>query len=422
MDRKIKPPGLPVYLALLALSIAEAYLLNNRFGYTPLLFLLLLAPIDALCVRRARRRVRGLGSTPFRESQRGEAVVFSYAYRNSGSLLVCRLKISLCLAGPEGLKSVAGKVSFDLAPGTVGTVRLSMTPDHIGAYRMRMRKARIYGPVGLFGMKLPVERPAVAVVVPSRGEPAAPGAGEKGGRDENASQPAQGGRSSGSYNGVREYAPGDLLRNVHWKLTAHTRQMMTCLYEEEEDFVTVAVDLRPVRGPAEEALCARDQLCESAYRSVCGLVERGAKVRVVFWDGEELRTLWIKSDADLPEAAVSLASSEPAAEALTDAAGAFPDAGGLLVVSAHLDEGLARRLCEFSGVSRRACFHYIAPADFERETRKAYFDHLAEHGVACSITAAPPARQAKKERLRIERISAWTGENNEKRFHRQQSR
>ncbi len=422
MAMRIQPKSQLVYLVLLALSVAGAYLLNDRFGYTPLLFLLLLAPIDILCAHRARRCVHSLNPPPFRETRRGEPVVFSCAYRNGSRFLVCRLAVSLRLTGPKGLKFDPGKASFDLAPGATATLRISIAPNHIGVYRMRMQKVRVYGPIGLFGMKLPEGRPAASAVVPSRGEAAARGAEVQGGRDENASRAAQGGSSAGSYNGVREYAPGDLLRNIHWKLTAHTRQMMTRLYEEEEDFVTVAVDLRPAGGPAEEALCAHDQLCESAYRSVCGCVGQGAKVRLVFFDGERLRTLWVKSEAGLPEAAVSLASAEPADADVTGAAGVLPAAGEVLVVSAHLDEELARRLSGFPGKGRRVLFHSIVPAQFKPEAPSACFNDLLEHDVECRIIKAPPARRTRQENLRIERITTGTGEKNEKIFHSRQSR
>ncbi len=249
----------------------------------------------------------------------------------------------------------------------------------------------------------------MSAAVPSGGEEEIPGADAKAGLDESSDKIPHGDRNSGSYDGVREYAPGDLLRNIHWKLTAHTRKIMTCLYEEEEDFVTVAVDLRPWKGPAEEALCVHDRLCESAYRSICSLVARGAKVRAVFLSGEERKTLWVKSEAGLLEAAVGLASARPSYQSLSGMQGIFPAAGEVLITGAHLDGDLSLFLCGYSGPSRKALFHYIAPAGFRQESAAAYFNVLSEHGVSYRILRASPAQKNREQAFQIKQSSALIG-------------
>lgn len=419
MAIRIKSKNMLVYLILLALFIAGAYLLNNRFGYTPLLFLLSLLPIDALCVLHARRCVHDLSSPDFRESQRGAPVEFPYTYQNSSRSLVCHLSISLRLMGPKGSRPDKSKVTLDIAPGVTETFRLSVTPRHIGVYRIQTQKIRVYGPVGLFAMKLPTERPATSVLVPSRSETVAPKAIARSGQGENAARAERRGHSADNYDGVREYAPGDPLRSIHWKLTAHHRKIMTRLYEEEKDYVTVAVDLRPVHGPAEQMLCIHDQLCESAYRAVCDRFDQGAKIRLIFFEGERLRVLWAGSETDLTEAAVGLASADPATETLADLPSVFPAAGEILIVSAHLDTALAHQLGEFTDTAGKAFFHYIAPAYFDQKDSSAYFSYLMEHDVSYVVVKAPEARQTQKEHLRVGQVSAVTGERNERVFHRQ---
>lgn len=419
MAVRIRPFNLLLYFSLLALSAAGAYLLNSRFGYTPLLFLLLLMPLDALCARRARRRLHSLSLPNFLEAERGSPAVFSFAYENGSPFLICHLSIALRLTGPKGSRPSNGGAVLNIAPKAKETLGFSAMPGHIGVYQVRMQGAAVYGPLGLFSMKLPAARPAVMVITPSRGQAAAYESDTGSGRNESAARMMHDGQNTDSYNGVREYAPGDLLRSIHWKLTAHSSKMMTRLYEEDEEgYVTVAADLRPVQGAAAEVLCIHDQLCESAYRSVCNRVGQGEKVRLVFFEGDRLRSLRVKSEADLPEAAAGLASAGPSLESLADAPEAFPISGEMLIVSAHLDAALVRELGDFSGGGNRAIYLLVAPARFERKDSSVYLDYLMKHDVDYTIIKAEQARRTQKVRLQITQVSADTGEKNERIFRR----
>lgn len=426
MAARVRFVNLLVYFLLLALSVSAAYLLNSRFGYTPLLFLILVLPLDAVCMLRSRHCVRRLSGPDFQKAARGQPAAFHCTFENKSRILVCHLYVSLRLTGPKGSRTARNGASIDIAPQQSETLSFALTPEHVGVYRVRMQSLRIYGPVGLFSMKLPVSRPAVLIATPSGGKDASGGQETGSGYNESAAPTARGGDSNDGYNGVREYAPGDLLRSIHWKLTAHNQKLMTRLYEEEEEgYVTVAADLRPASGTAERQLCTHDQLCESAYRLSCGRAERGGKVRLVFFDGEKLQTVLIKSEADLAQAAVELASAGPARDALTGAPGGLPRSGELLAVSAHLDEALARELGELSDAGGRALFLFVAPEQSSAQDSSVFFRYLAEHDVECAVAEAqktPKAQKAKRERLEIGRSAACEGGKNERIFRSQQSR
>lgn len=98
------------YFFLFALSVVEAYLMNNRFGYLPVLFLILLIPVDAACTLCARRNLSGGAPLPaLHEYAHGETMSFSCAFNNSGLFVACRLQVSLCVSGPEGFVPVKKK-------------------------------------------------------------------------------------------------------------------------------------------------------------------------------------------------------------------------------------------------------------------------------------------------------------------------
>lgn len=392
-----------VYFLLLALSAGAAYLLNDRIGYTPLLFLLLLLPLDALCVFYLRRRVRPCGTPGRRRLSRGTAAALPYAYENRGGLLACRLRVVLRLTGPEGSQPRRGKAELSIAPNGKAAVEFSLTPRHIGVYRAQIRRAKVRGPLGLFRRRLPAGQPGFLVVTPSRRTIALPESAA-GGRGRGSAAAAYGGQSADSYSGAREYEPGDPMRSIHWKLTAHSQKMMTRLYEYDEDaYATVAVDLRPGEGTPEQRLDTRDRLCETAYAALCTLAGQGGKTRLVFAEGDRLRSVPVRSESDLPEAAAALASADPALAPLTDAQGIFSNTGPLVAVSARLDTELAERLGERRGEGR-AMFFFIAPPLSAGEEAGGYFDYLKAHEVAFAVEKAAPSKRQRRGRLDHRRV------------------
>lgn len=264
-------------------------------------------------------------------------------------------------------------------------------PVHVGAYRATVRKAVLSGPLGIFKLRLyKEEMPATAVVTPGsnmgkgavsavdsrqRGEGMVKGRGRS---DEN------------SYDGVREYVPGDSMRSIHWKLSAHSRKVMTRLYEETGAACsTVAVDFRPAPAGGEHTLFVHDLLCEMAYREVLSRVERGESVRLVSCGGKPLCRGPICTGKELADAAVSLALAKE--ESGGPKAGIFlPENGGVAAVTACLDEDLARELAAQTENGADASYCYAAPA---KKDVSAFSAKLAKQGVAFLQETAADAKE-----------------------------
>lgn len=369
-----------IYFLLIVLSSAEGYLLNNRFGYTPLLFLILLFPVDDICTACSLRKTGGgMLSPTFQEYGRENPVSFSCSYQNKSRFLVSRLRVSILITGPSGFQPLKKSVSLNIAPNSAGTLHFSFTPVHVGAYRATVRKAVISGPLGIFKLRLcQKEMPATAVVMPGsnmgkgavfavdsrqRGEGTIKGRGRS---DEN------------FYDGVREYVPGDSMRSIHWKLSAHSRKVMTRLYEETGAACsTVAVDFRPAPAGGERTLFVHDLLCEMAYREVLSRVERGESVRLVSCGGKPLCRGPICTEKELADAAVSLALAKEEPRGLK--AGIFlPENGGVAAVTACLDEDLARELAAQTENGADASYCYAAPV---KKDVSAFSAKLAKRGV-----------------------------------------
>ena len=139
----------------------------------------------------------------------------------------CRFRLTITSVMTGGSRSLRQKTQSQ------GSWYVPLDTSHCGAYVSRVEKARVYDYLGLFW--LPVRRPAPVetVVLPTAREPR---------RLPNLShflvrrlKPKPGGGFSEEHE-LRDYRPGDSMREIHWKLSVKTDR--TIVREAQE----------PVRG------------------------------------------------------------------------------------------------------------------------------------------------------------------------------
>lgn len=118
---------------------------------------------------------------------------------------------------------------------------LPMDPSHCGQLSCRVVRARALDALGLFSFPVPLPQPALALVLPQP-DPGPPPvqlerlAGQAG------SSPHRG--QPGEDYELRDYRPGDPIRDIHWKLSSKREQLV--LRERTRDSrprITLAVEL-----------------------------------------------------------------------------------------------------------------------------------------------------------------------------------
>jgi uncharacterized protein (DUF58 family) len=71
------------------------------------------------------------------------------------------------------------------------------------------------------------------------------------------------------YTGVREYAFGDSMKRIHWKLSAHSSEYMTKITETcRKSDMTVVIDFAAPKLRRDMVPGIYDCLVETAYRSL----------------------------------------------------------------------------------------------------------------------------------------------------------
>ena len=286
------------YLLLLTVCTAGAVFMDNQWGYMPmfvLVFALLLSLAYTFYIKRAFRfTLRGGEEMMTRGAQTG----FSAEMCNDSLLVFPRLSAHIVNGKqPE-------EVNFSVSPRQQKAIEFRVCPPHIGQYALGMAQVRFYDPMGLFYLTSRYSLQHVTVL---------PRVLDLGGSAVSAGRPRETAVSSffsrpeetDSYNGVREYQPGDSLKNIHWKLTAHTSRYMSRRYESNNrNGITVYADLRrPDIGP-DTLRSVYDCVAESALSIAAAGVRGRLVTELVYCDAGGFARLPQNGASDIQAAAV----------------------------------------------------------------------------------------------------------------------
>ena len=162
-------------------------------------------------------------------------------------------------------------------------------------------------------------------------------------------------RSGGDFVGIREHVPGDDLRHVHWKTTAHTGHLAVKEYQRRSEAeVAIWVDLsQPFASPDDSALASPDdpgEIAISLAATLLGMFTRSDNLLTL--SGQALPgylSLPSRGAAYLDQCLVALAEARivPAptlAESLRRSPARSARVTTAFVVSANADEALAEVL------------------------------------------------------------------------------
>ena len=399
-----------VWLLLLALCALPAVFMNSVYGYFPLLllFFLLAASLGSLLLMKKKVTVESGGSDIV--CRRGQTAEIGLKLINASPFTCAKAGAVMRISDLFGGTDARSNIPFTAAARETVDFGFGLDMNHVGLYAVSMEEVKLYDAFGIFSCCLPLQGSYQAAVLPvirtmSDLHMVEDVSAET---DTDTRFTVVGGTD---YTGVREYVPGDPMKQIHWKLSAHSRNYLTKQQESsrrQEFAVVLDFAARPC-ADREELMEINDCLIETAL-AVANQVRRTDSTCALLYaarDGSVVRTMRTGED-DLPDLIRSFAviTEEPGED--------FPDAcrilqqeserqnrsTNLIVVTARVTPGLLEEL-EAAKHQRRAPELYVAvPAAWtsrEVENETAPLRELDEAGVPYTLVRTDPVIRIEDE-------------------------
>lgn len=193
-------------------------------------------------------------------------------------------------------------------------VSWELPSEHCCMWTARIRKVLLYDTVHLFSLCLPVKETKQIFILPEV-HPVRIMVESLPETDGNESEHAEERGSDPSViRQIREYQPGDSIRQMHWKLSARSGQWMIREFGSTEAAGSVMLWLDAGGYPEdmeEKTARWRDNWLTAAVSVTAALIARGICAELVWYDAGREQRFPVTSEQMLMEAACELVCSEP---------------------------------------------------------------------------------------------------------------
>ena len=214
--------------ALLVLAAGLVYFFDNNTGTRCFLAAVLFLPLISALLLALPKAAFSAELTVPSDWQRSQPVTGSLVLRRQkGRLSLFRLEARVTVENL--LTGEVGGFSVEGSPGRAGerTIPFSLQADHYGKLLLRCEEAQLLDLLGLFTRRVPLSAQTEGVVSP-KAFPVSVELGESGDflQDSLRYSPSRPGYDPSETFRIREYAPGDPLRQIHWKLSEKSDQLL----------------------------------------------------------------------------------------------------------------------------------------------------------------------------------------------------
>lgn len=391
---------LAAVFAVLALLIWPAYFTDKIYAYFPFFTVLLLVCLSVFLTLLIKRKIRFDSDYEDSECERGMSVPLSLNIYNDGFLMCPKAVAYLYISDVLGDVDTLTPAVFSMAAGGVSDFSFDIRMDHIGEYRAGIKSMELYDFLGLFKFPLGISEELTVAVLPRRREDMDFNLAEQSVAESMDQRNAM--VSDGfDYSGVREYAMGDSMKRIHWKLSAHSPHYMTKLMETSmrNDLAILMDPVSPIVD-RETLACLYDCLVESTLSLVHSAAGQEADYSVYFYSKDNtVRGMVPKTQEDERKLIRDMAVISP------ESRGEESDGPGLIrreamisggssnmiMVTTCLYEELINALIDVRQQGRNINLVYIIRHDAdsrEREELLLPLNALNEYDITCRVVTA----------------------------------
>lgn len=364
-----------IYIIILFLLSIPGFYTRSPFGYLPCIFLLMLTGISFLYVMLLKRTFSFLQPSEQLTCERGIAQDFSVIIENKWFLIYPRITCCFYKNNLLGQVSEVSNIDTVLSSRERKNFSFKVKFDHLGTYEVGISSVRIYDLFGLFYLtyknskksNITVKPHAVAVENLDFSDVAG---------TQNSLSTAKSKIESEDYSGIRQYVIGDPIKNIHWKISAHSRDYMVRSFESYTSVgVTLYTDFETTGHTSDILLSLYDCIVETTYSLVNYALDGSEDVQLIYSKDKNLQMALPKNQSDIDNVILdfpkpSLSNNNELIETLE--ANAINQYGLdiIMVCTANLNELLVESLIRIKGLWKKIYLFYMVP-----ESKK---DNLSE--------------------------------------------
>ena len=390
------------FLLLLGILILPAVYTNSIFGYLPILATVFLHLVSLVYLLIMRRSIQIQSDHRDIEVERGETVRVDLGIRNKSFLVCTKAKAEIYVQDYLGEDDSKSEAVFSIDARSQADFGFDVRMEHLGQYTAGIRNMYIYGLLGIVSLPIPFDSVFHVLVLPKIHEEVESFSAESVTDSPNAMSFREG--DGFDYTGVREYAMGDSMKKIHWKLSAHSNGYMTKLNEVGlKSDLAVILDLAADKYPTDQLLSICDGLVETAASLLLTAEKRDIDSILLYPDKDKmLRTIHPKAQSDYAELIRNMvpitvnpkAGFLDAQEILTQEMEGAHRRANLLVVTSRVTDALLDTLTTVRGQQRNPLLFCVMPTNVtsnERKEIQARFLGLDDAGIPYRVLTAADA-------------------------------
>lgn len=382
-------------LAGAAACILPAIFLNTLLGYLPIFFYCLLLLLGGTYLLILRGSIHCSAQDTSLSCPRTQSEEFCLTVTNRSPLVAPMVKARLSMQSDYSGSGRDTEMILALAPFETREFKFSVTFAHLGRYSVGVSGLELGGLLNLARTRLPGGGAQQVHVTPLRHSPAYLALTDLV-ETEDSRAKASAALDGTDYTGVREYVAGDPIKNIHWKLSAHSNGYMTKQTEVlGNSGVDIILDMAAPKWTGEDGAYMYDAVVESACAVALYAAEKGMDSSMWFFDrSRKERNITLASASSFDQMVDELpgitdnAALYPLDQLLSHASTSLYTKNNIVLCSARADEAIFKRLEQIQAARRHPVLIYVIPPGLderEREDRAAAVKVLERRNIPCHI-------------------------------------
>jgi uncharacterized protein (DUF58 family) len=290
-------------IAMLLTILGPAFIIKSPISYVPFVFIMLLLVISYsyILIILKSFKIR-IDKNSLKSFERLSEDHYSIGIENKSILVMPRVSFSISLSSIDGYVVRDYVYDFIVRSKEKIEVKLKMQLPHVGKFKITISKIKFYGFIDLLFLYKSVKWSNEVIVTPkihSIENYEINTVNPIFSVDYNVPHKIKG----GEFNDVREYIPGDSIKNIHWKLSAHSGSLFTKIINTDAvNGISIYMDL-PNFSVENYNYTADvyDCILESSYAAAIYSLDKEYAVNFIFFEAGSLSYRYIKSYEDLSE-------------------------------------------------------------------------------------------------------------------------